>query len=254
MEATTRRNLNKLAVSENDIYVDSLVRTIRELADKLKSKAPHLQFYSDSEQNKRTFELYKAYPEVQKKRILDDVIKYNSVIDSMSTADAEISNKSALWVALKLFGIPSSLDELFQYIEESDVIEVYRYDGIQVFRNLNFHDICSYELPELFIHPWDTLFYRPSNITSQLEGVSIKVFTGQHRGILNLESIVGEHSMCEIFSPKRHKLKMRFKHLYPLRNKANQVEYVVSISKVQIEEQYFDFRNIIAPPNGDLSI
>jgi len=166
----------------------------------------------------------------------------------MSPLDPQISNKSALWVALKLFGLPKSLEELFNYIEESDIIEVYRYDQIQVFRNLNFHDVCSYELPELFIYPWDQLFYRPNHITQQIADGAKAVFSGEHNGILDLESLVGEHPICETFSPKRHKLKMCFKYFYPLRNKTNQVEYLVALSKVQVETQNFDYRSIDSIP------
>lgn len=231
-------------VMENDHFVNDLKEVIRELAAKLKRRAPHLEFYSDSDQNKRTFEVYRSYPEAQKKRIYEDVSSYNSILDSMADSDPQVSNKSALWVALKLFGIPSSLDELFKYIEESDVIEVYRYDGIQVFRNLNFHDVCSYELPELFIYTWDQLFYRPAHITQKIAESAESLFLGKHRGIVDLDTLIGSHALCETFSPKRYKLSMYFKYLYPLRNKQNNVDYIVAVSKVKVEKLYFDYKQI----------
>lgn len=232
----------------NNSYVDDLKRAIRDLADTITSHYPHLQLFSDSEQNKRTFELYSSYPNAQKKRIYDDVTKYKNITNSIFNSDQRISNQSALWVALKMFGHPNSADDLFSYIEESDVIEIYRYDGIQVFRNLNFHDVCSYELPELFIYPWDQLFYRHESISAKIAQGVMTVFSGQHDGILNIQPIVDEHYNCETFSPKRYKLKMNFKYFYPLRNKQNQVEYAIALSKVHIEQLYFNYKELITIP------
>jgi len=66
MQARATQPHIHLLSTENDQYVDSLKRVICEIAQKLEAKAPHLKLYSDSEQNKRTYELYRSYPEPQK--------------------------------------------------------------------------------------------------------------------------------------------------------------------------------------------
>lgn len=215
-------------------YAELLEFAIRSLAEKARARFPQYTLYSGSQQNRKTFQTYAGYPESQQARIYNDFLKYASIMESIISSETPLSNKSSLWVALKMFGHQMGNDDLFSCIEDSDVIEVYRSDGIQVFRNLNFLDICSYELPELFVYPWHELFYRHPKHVKMIADGAVLMFSGKQRGLLDLEPF-GAHFIYEVFSPKKFKLKIGLKYLYPLRNKSGQVEYAVALSKTTIE-------------------
>lgn len=223
----------------NDLSYPELLRSgISALSHLIANVKPALSFLSDPAQTKKTLDIYASYPILKQKQIYEDFNKYYSIMNNTLNSSLPISNKTALWTALKLFGHPNGNDDLFMNIEETDVIEVYRYDGIQVFRNLNFHDICSYELAELFIYSWDELYYRNNEYVDLLSSAAQKAFSGKHRGVIPFE-IESAHSIYELFSPKRFKINIAFKFFYPLCNKSGQVEYCVVISDTKVVESNY---------------
>lgn len=220
-------------------YEGRLKDIVKLTADKINSKFPHFNLYSDNEQNRKTFEVFRAYPAAKKAQICADAENYFAIVSSIINSDGPIDNQRSLWAALKMFGMPSFKDDIFSLIEEDDVIEIYRYDNIQVFRNLNFHDICSYELPELFVYSWDQLYYRDQKYTDMILAAAVKVFTGEHKGIYDTKDLE-PYNIFEVFSPKKYKLLLKQKYFYPLKTVDGQVIYGIAVSTVKIEDSLSD--------------
>lgn len=224
-----------LYLSHNSNLAHEFEYRISELSQKISKSRQHIHLYSGLDAHKKSFDFFQKMPQQQQEKILNDFKKYQAITESILDNHLDVSNKSSLWLALKMFGIPSPTDDLFSQLEEGDVIEIYRNDGIQVFRNLNFHDICSYELPELFIYKWDQLYFRKQEHSQMVAHCAYKIFSGEQSGLLDFTQN-GSHFIYELFSPKKLKLKIQIKYFYPLKNKSGQIEYGICVSKVNIEE------------------
>lgn len=70
-------------------------------------------------------------------------------------------NKNQLWAYLAANKLKYPLN-LFDYIIDGDVIEIYDNENKQVFRSYEFFKHCTFSLDELFSIPWDKLYHRDS--------------------------------------------------------------------------------------------
>ena len=59
-------------------------------------------------------------------------------------------------------------DNFMSQLNDDDVVEIYRTDFTQLYRNLKFLEVCSYPISELYIAPWTELYRRPQQITDSV--------------------------------------------------------------------------------------
>lgn len=79
--------------------------------------------------------------------------------------------------SLKCFGLNPLNEDVFNIVTESDVIEVYNLQGIQLYRNMMFFKVCSYSLLDLSINSWDQLYDKPSTIVEATLKIIERLFS-----------------------------------------------------------------------------
>lgn len=142
------------------------------------------------------------------------------------------NDRQLLWNTLrKLKAVPPS--DIIDKIEDQDVIEVYNTQFIQIFRNLNYFDISSYTLVEVFTHQWDELYERENpNIGQQMMNVALSVISGKARATFPCG--VDSHVLKERFSEEQLRLNMIPGYVSPLFDRDHQLVGAIFTSKVEI--------------------
>ncbi len=94
-----------------------------------------------------------------------------SVYNTMVYEGQDIrSSLSVIWGAFRVLGlVPPS--NLFDKIQSDDIIEIYGFNGLQMFANLRFYEICSYTLEDIYSLTWEELWQRDENATKSISAV-----------------------------------------------------------------------------------
>lgn len=138
------------------------------------------------------------------------------------------NDHSLTWYAMKAMGLrPSS--QLFEHLEEDDIVEIYNTAGIQIFRSVSFFSLVSYSLEEVLTYEWSQLYHRDPEITKVLEKIFMDVALGK-KDLVKGE--VPEHYVSEIFSGKEGRRKMRHNLAAPLFSNNNQIGGVIVAFKI----------------------
>lgn len=117
--------------------------------------------------------------------------------------------------------------DLMSQIGDGNVIEIYNGEFVQVFRNFNFFELCSYTLDDLLCRPFFQLFKREEWVTQKLMEVGFLFFSNQISGVYPWNT--GEHTILEIDSDERLLSVIENRIAAPLFNAAGQVEAVVNV-------------------------
>lgn len=88
-------------------------------------------------------------------------------------------SKTFTWRALVKMGL-APLSDFLNNIGDDDIVEIYSYDEIQMFRNLEFFDLCTYTLEELFCLQWYRLFVRAPEIAAAISNIAVEIFSKKH--------------------------------------------------------------------------
>jgi hypothetical protein len=112
-------------------------------------------------------------------RLYDAFSTYYEVLHSTHTEGSPIINsKRTLWKIFKRLGYRPCSD-LMESIHEGDVIEIYASDWVQTYRNMEFLNLCSYDLASLFTHEFHELFERPDFVNKYIFDLLYGVFSGK---------------------------------------------------------------------------
>jgi hypothetical protein len=79
--------------------------------------------------------------------------------------------------ALRAFNLSALDKNIFNLIDEDDVIEIYNDEGIQLYRNITFCKLCSYSLLDLAVNSWDELYDKPTAIKNKIMSKINEVMT-----------------------------------------------------------------------------
>lgn len=104
-------------------------------------------------------------------------------------------------------------DEFWSHVQGDDVIELYRDDGVQIYRSFNMFNTTGYSILDLNLYSWDELWLRSSFSTAKINAVVNKVLRGNcARYDFDLqEDFVKEvlnSSLTEPFVPRSLKVKL----------------------------------------------
>lgn len=141
-------------------------------------------------------------------------------------------NKQLTWRALSALGLKPSSD-LFNHIEDGDILEIYTRDHFQIFRNLNFFDVCTYSLEELFCLEWWKLFSREQSIINSLMDIANHLLSDScHQGF---KPDVQAHVLTEILTPEKCQIEYMMLYCAPLfKNRRN--EAFICIERARVVE------------------
>jgi hypothetical protein len=157
---------------------------------------------------------FNSLPTAKKQAIKTDFSVYSNLIYSASKYDLR-DEERLLGHAGRRLGLIFS-ENLFDYIQSGDIIEIYNMEFKQIYRNLALFDICSYSLIELLSYEFYELYER----SAQVNDFIIK---GVHE-LLNrpfsLDPIpldhIPRHLMREKFSVEKVTSHIEFKWLFPI--------------------------------------
>lgn len=121
--------------------------------------------------------------------------------------------------------------DLFDKIGKNDVVEVYAPDCCQIFSNLNFFEVISYTLEEVYTYEFPELYSRDKvHIDKLLE--TVQKVVNENAG--TIPTGVGWHTLEERFSSNRHKLRVRHKICSPLYDRSKKISGFVCISDAEL--------------------
>lgn len=148
---------------------------------------------------------------------------HDHVVEDCSLRDS----KRFTWRALVKLGLSPTADFL-EALEDGDIVEIYDAQQVQVFRNLDFFDFCSYTLEELFTLEWWRLFKRDEDISKKILDVASEIYQKKHP--IGITDPVPEHLVIEELSKEKTKLEFFIKQLSPLYQK-HQVAALICVER-----------------------
>lgn len=147
--------------------------------------------------------------------------------EHISAGEKLTDSLSFTWRALRKLGLRPHSD-LFNHIQEDDMIEIYNRDSRQLYRNFRYYDFCSYSFEELYSLEWWNLFDRDQKITDALLQEGIKVFSGEVAGYCL--SATPKHIVRELISVDRLANAYQAKIIAPLYEGNNIEALLVTLS------------------------
>lgn len=140
-------------------------------------------------------------------------VYYNLCAEHLGEGQALRDSKRFTWrVLVKMNLVPTS--DLLNKISDGDIVEIYSCDNTQLFRNLEFFDVCSYSLEELFCVEWYRLFHRDEHISKMIGQKLQELLDYKHPE--GFENAFPEHTVTEIFSDEKFQSLVFMKLVAPL--------------------------------------
>lgn len=141
-------------------------------------------------------------------------------------------SKMVTWLAIKSLGLTPSSD-LFHYIEEDSVIEIYNAENIQIFRNLKFFEFCSYTLDDIFCRPWPSLYRRVEALTEEILTLKDRIYAENRLKTYKVDHIP-PHEVQEVDSAFRYKIKTEGKYVSTLFDSSKRIKAVVVVENASL--------------------
>lgn len=156
---------------------------------------------------------------VEKLRVIDHLEVFNQICRQVLAEGKSLSDASTItWYALRRLNLIFPSD-LFSFIDNSNIVEIYDRDNIQIFRNYNFFDVVSYTLEDLLCRPWPELFARVNNEhTDKLLKTCEKFYRKEITTVTSLSEI-GMQRIEECNSPFSFKVDAVVNYLAPVYDK-----------------------------------
>ena len=167
--------------------------------------------------NPEAIERYKLKEAKKQERILKDSLVYADVFTAVGAETNPVENieRRLLEVCANKLGIVFD-PNVYNTVTNDHIIEVYNEDLIQIYRNLSFFNLCSYNLLDLLSHEYYELYERSVQVNTQLFEV-IKVLNSRP---YNLEPIslthIAPHVMREKFSDEQKSFIIQFQTMHPV--------------------------------------
>ncbi len=135
----------------------------------------------------------------RKKIILQDLSTYLKICYTTINGGYDLNNNAVLtWGALKEFGFRPTSD-FFTYLTSEDIVEIHNREGLQIFRNFRFYDVCSYSLEELYCFPWTFLYSRDETIVTHFIEILKDILSGNVKS--TVQFFDPPHIISEVKSP-----------------------------------------------------
>ena len=167
------------------------------------------------------YKKFRSLPHEVQKLILHTFEIYYGVLISVHSQGRDLADsRSTTWAAIRELGLVPPSD-LFEYLEENDIFEIYSPEHIQIFRSLNFFPLTSYSLEDVFSYSWDELYSRSEVITKDMYELGTKVMKGEIRGVT--KGNFPRHAVIAKFSPGKETTLIQHKLFAPLRSTDHEI-------------------------------
>lgn len=168
----------------------------------------------------------------QKREVLQQLSTYLDVCIQTVNDGISLKNTSALtWRMVRKMGLVP-LGDIFDKIEEDDVVEIYTPKSVQIFRNMKFFEVCSYTLEELLCLQWWQLYNRPNEITQAIFQETVTVFNQESPE--TMKSYVPVHFLEEIASTQNFRMQYELRYISPLLD-GKKISSLLAVERCKLE-------------------
>ncbi|MBX3020226.1 MAG: hypothetical protein KF799_01005 [Bdellovibrionales bacterium] len=160
-------------------------------------------------------------------RDIRERIELMRIYDQVLTAHLEEGSKdhrNMLWKFFSKMGYAPTSD-IFDRIEDGDIIEVYSMDHQQLYRNLNYFDVVSMTVEDLINLNWQRAYKRNRRVMLHLIGLMVRFTTGTFHQTYNCTRIP-VHQVQEMLA-KRYLVELNFRYISPLKKNGKCVAVLV---------------------------
>lgn len=132
------------------------------------------------------------------------------------------------------------------YLQDSQIFEVYDHQGLQIYRSFNFFKISSYSITDILTNHWWNLYDRNPFIAKSLADHAVKIFNEQIKEvvILNLQP----HIATEKWSQRISEVQMLHDCFIPILNDQNQTVAILSPYRIL----NFEFKKPAIQPSVEI--
>jgi hypothetical protein len=103
---------------------------------------------------------------------------------------------------------------IFDYIQDSTVVEIYLLNQRQIFRTLRFFEVTSYSIEDIYCRQWYHLYQREQDVQSAIEKTVLDVATRGPQEIIRIPAL--DHILKEKDSLERLTIHNRLDWIMPL--------------------------------------
>lgn len=141
-------------------------------------------------------------------------------------------HKTMMWKFFGKMGYTPTSD-IFDRIQDEDVIEIYTMDGNQIYRNLNYFDVVSLTVEDVVSLHWQREYKRNRKVTLHLIGLLLRFATGAFYKTYDCAKIP-IHRVQEMVA-KRYLIQLTFKYISPLKVNGNCVAIIVGTNCLRLK-------------------
>ena len=146
--------------SSNDPILNELTAKMRRFAWLLREHGASVEIDSAAARG-----AWALLPEGIKHQALGGFSRYQSNCEELSRAGISLRDNNALLAHTLMRANLFAKEDLPGFVTDQNIVEIYNLDHIQIFRTINFFDLCNYSLLDLLAREWFVLYERLSSVT-----------------------------------------------------------------------------------------
>jgi hypothetical protein len=161
----------------------------------------------------------------QKNEAISQIASLLEIFEETQSEQGRLKDSPRLlWRTLrKLKWIPQP--DIFDKIQDGDVVEIYSVEHKHIFQNLEFFNWVSHTLEEIYCTPWYAAVQREQNVIEAMYGVAAKLVSGEQTS--TVDPAIPEHWIEEVGTELLLKYFLSMRFVSPLRADGRPVGYVV---------------------------
>jgi hypothetical protein len=173
-------------------------------------------------------------PVLEKTGVSSHLTALETILNSLD-ARAASSAPTLARAFLKHMGYTVS-DEVWQFIDDADVVDIYGTDNRLKFATLRLFEAVSYSLEDLYCRTWMELYHRSrEDDLQQIYKVCEDIIVNSRKGVVDMESLP-LHSCTEIDSPLKRQFVLRAKVFTPV-HKADALIGFLTVNRGSVFEK-----------------
>jgi hypothetical protein len=195
----------------------------------------------------RAWRDFVSFPAEKKKKIIQDFSHYSALyLPVLQQEGSPNEDGRLIWAAVKKLGLRPCSD-FFDQVEESDVVEFYSRQNLQIFHNINFFELCSYSFLEIFAYPFTELWKREAGALEETKQAAIDCFNGKFSR--TVDANFPKHYLVEAFSEEAYLIEMQFRKFAPLFDEEGAIAAIAAVSRGRLLSEP-EYRKIMADRPG----
>lgn len=193
-------------------------------------------FLSRNGINKRAFsdgglENFKSLPRIEKERYFKQLRDYYLVCQDLESEGLDTLRNPKKALESLSFRLDISVpDEFIDQLTGEEIVEIYDFEGNQLYRNLTFFEISDYTIDDFFGRSWDYLYERSSAVTNIIIQHIEKV--AKMKSCMRLEGPT--HYMRERATANRKIVKVTFGYISPVLRDGTAVAWIASTTAQEV--------------------